>query len=98
MDGRGGAIDVVRMPDGGLTAVDNTRLLAASLSNTKVKVNIREFNELFPAIRAGGNLQGDTWGNAILNRISNQKGAWRRQYPYGSMITGTHKSMSGFSL
>ena len=94
---QGSPIDVVRMADGSLTAVDNTRLAAASLSNTPVRAIIRGFDELFPAARAGGNLQGSTWGEAILNRIGSQRPAWWRLYPNGSPFTGVHASTLGFT-
>ena len=91
----GEPIDVVRMPDGGLTAVDNTRLAAASLTNTPVQARIRGFNEAFPATRAGGNLQGATWGEAVTNRIGEQQKMWQRLYPNGSPFTGV--KAPGFS-
>ena len=93
---QGAPIDVVRMADGTLTAVDNTRLAAATLSNTPVQATIRGFGEAFPAARAGGNLQGGTWGEALLNRIGGQKPAWQRMYPNGSPFTGVHPSTPGF--
>ena len=40
---QGAPIDVVRMADGTLTAVDNPRLAAAALSNTPVQATIRGF-------------------------------------------------------
>ena len=94
---QGAPIDVVRMADGSLTAVDNTRLAAASLSNTPVSAVIRSFDEVFPAARAGGNLQGGTWGEAITNRIGGQKPAWQQLYPNGSPFTGVHPSTPGFT-
>jgi RHS repeat-associated protein len=94
---QGAPIDVVRMSDGTLIAVDNTRLAAASLSKTPVKAIIRNFDEAFPATRAGGNLQGATWGEAVLNRVGGQKPAWQRLYPSGSPFTGVHPSTPGFS-
>jgi hypothetical protein len=94
---QGSPINVVRMPDGSLTAVDNTRLAAASLTNTPVQAVIGGFDEVFPAARAGGNLQGATWGEAVLNRIGGQKPGWLLQYPYGSPFTGVHPSTPGFS-
>jgi RHS repeat-associated protein len=94
---QGGPIDVVRMPDGTLVAVDNTRLAAASLTDTPVQAVVREFGETFPAARAGGNLQGATWGKAVLNRIAGQKPAWQRLYKQGSPFTGVHPSTPGFS-
>ena len=94
---QGSPIDVVRMADGSLTAVDNTRLAAASLSNTPVQATIRNFGEAFPASRAGGNLQGGTWGEALMNRIGGQKPGWQRLYPNGSPVTGVNPTTPGFS-
>jgi hypothetical protein len=85
------------MADGGLTAVDNTRLAAASLSETPVQAVIRSFDEVFPATRAGGNLQGATWGEALTNRIGAQRPGWQSLYPNGSPFTGVHPSTPGFS-
>jgi RHS repeat-associated protein len=93
---QGAPIDVVKMADGSLTAIDNTRLAAAGLSNTRVQATIRGFGEAFPSTRAGGNLRGETWGEAVLNRIAGQKPAWQRLYPNGSSVTGVHPSTPGF--
>jgi filamentous hemagglutinin len=92
---QGDPIDVVRMADGSLTAVDNTRLTTASLSNTPVQAAIRGFDEVFSATRAVGNLQGATWGDAILIRIGGQKPLWQRLHPHGSPLTGVHPSAPG---
>ncbi len=89
---QGAPIDVVRMAEGTLTAVDNTRLAAAALSNTPFQATIRGFGEAFPPARAGGNLQGGTWGEALMNRIGGQKPGWQRLYPNGSPFTGVHPS------
>jgi hypothetical protein len=94
---QGAPIDVVRMADGGLTAVDNTRLAAAALSKTPVQAVVRDFDEAFAAARAGGNLQGGTWGEAVMSRIADQKPGWQQLYPNGSPFTGVHPSTPGFS-
>ena len=94
---QGAPIDVVRMANGTLTAVDNTRLAAANLSRTPVQAIIRNFDEVFPAARAGGNLQGATWGEAVANRIAGQRPLWQRLYPNGSPFTGIHPSTPPFS-
>jgi RHS repeat-associated protein len=94
---QGAPVDVVRMADGGLTTVDNTRIAAAFLSKTPVRAVIRNFDEVFPATRAGGNLQGGTWGEALMNRIGGQRPAWQRLYPNGSPVTGVHPTTPGFS-
>lgn len=94
---QGPPIDVVRMADGSLVAVDNTRLAAASLSKTPVQAVIRGFGETFPGTRAFGNLQGATWGEAVMNRIRGQRPAWQRLDPNGSPFTGVHPSAPGLS-
>ena len=99
---RGASIDVVRMSDGSLIAVDNTRLAAARLTGTPVQATIRGFDEAFPVARDLENrwfsslVTGDrpgTWGEAVLNRISRQNQwapLWYERYPMGSPFTGVH--------
>jgi RHS repeat-associated protein len=101
----GDPIDVVRMSDGGLTAVDNTRLAAAAMTGTPVQVIIREGAEAFPESRGPEYFRHSvtdalpqTWEEAVLNRISNQKRGWASRYPMGSPFTGVHPQMPGFSL
>jgi RHS repeat-associated protein len=97
---QGAPIDVVRMPDGLLTAVDNTRVAAASLSRTPVQAIIRGFDEAFPASRGPQYFNGaQTWGEAVVNRINSprQDPLWRAQYPNGSPFTGVHHSTPGFT-
>jgi len=93
---QGPPIDVVKMPDGSLATVDNTRLLAASRANICVKVFIHDESEhLSPELqerfmtKQGG--LPSTWGEAILNRINAQNSLYRGIYPKGSMITGARK-------
>jgi len=47
----GEPVDVVRMPDRGLTAVDNTRLLAAHEAGIPVQARINEFGDPLPGSR-----------------------------------------------
>ena len=90
---KGEAIDVVRMSDGGLTTVDNTRVLASHLAGIDAKVRIHEgtsklpteFIERFTTDRGG---VPKTWEDAVVNRIGNQGSKFRNQYPMGSPITG----------
>ncbi|WP_375431307.1 hypothetical protein [uncultured Friedmanniella sp.] len=89
----GDPIDVVRMSDGGLTSVDNTRLLAAKSSGIDVQANVHDFHEPLPAEHVerfttpkGG--VPDTWGDAVTNRIGRQNSAYRDVYPNGSPLTG----------
>jgi RHS repeat-associated protein len=89
----GDPIDVVRMPDGGLTTIDNTRLLAADKAGIDVQANIHEFDDPLPqelidrfTTPKGG--APATWGDAILNRIGAQNSPFRKTYPFGSPYTG----------
>ena len=43
---KGDPVDVVRMPDGMPTSMDNTRILAAREAGVEVKANVRSFDEL----------------------------------------------------
>ncbi|WP_232303642.1 DUF6531 domain-containing protein [Pseudofrankia sp. DC12] len=84
----GGAIDAVRMPDGVLTSVDNTRVLAARHAGIDVQAEIHEFNETLPVdnIRRFRFPRGSApnWGDAILARIGRQREGFRDTNPYGT--------------
>ncbi|WP_330185115.1 hypothetical protein OHB26_16920 [Nocardia sp. NBC_01503] len=88
----GDPIDVVVASDGGLTAVDNTRVLAAKYTDTPILARIHAFDQPIPesmAIRF--TRQGDlpqTWGEAMENRIANQSARFRDTYPEGAPLTG----------
>jgi hypothetical protein len=93
-------IDVVRMPNGSLVAVDNTRLAAAKLTRTPVQATLREFDEVLPIARDEFNKvfsnlktgeRASTWGEAVLNRIARQKRLWVERYPQGSPFTGVNQ-------
>jgi hypothetical protein len=89
----GDPIDVVRMPDGGLTTLDNTRLLAAHRAGIKVQARVHAFDELLPSGSAGRftTPKGGaptTWGEAALNRIGAQNVPYRNRWPTGSPLTG----------
>lgn len=45
---KGDAIDIVKMPDGKYTTVDNTRVAAARDAGIDVKANVRSSNEVLP--------------------------------------------------
>ncbi len=87
---KGDPIDVVRMPDGSLTSLDNRRLFAAREAGINVEANIRGFGEILPADRAAKltnrrtGISPRTWGEAISIRIGNQPRGFGRQNPYGS--------------
>jgi len=96
---QGAPIDVVRMSDGTLIAVDNTRLAAAKLTGTPVQAKLRSFDEAFPVLRDPDNLyftnpvtggRAATWGEAVFNRMNRQNPIWIQQYPMGSPFTGVH--------
>jgi len=89
----GDAIDVVRMSDGGLTSVDNTRLLAAKRSDIDVDAHVHTFDDALPAEFAERfvSRKGDVptnWGEAVTNRIDSQNAGFRNAHPQGSPITG----------
>lgn len=90
---KGPAIDVVKMPDGKLTTVDNTRVLAAHRAKINVRANVHAFEESLPAdmverfATKGG--KPKTWGDAVRLRIGKQTKAYRTRYPNGSEITGS---------
>ena len=85
---KGDPIDVVKMKDGGLTTIDNTRVLAASEAGVKVKAVVRNFDEALPAemIERFTTKKGtpSTWGEAVKLRIGKQKAAFRNNNPNGS--------------
>lgn len=89
----GDAIDVVRMGDGGLTSLDNTRLLAAKRAAIDVQANIHAFDDALPAgmverfTTAKGGVPS-TWGDAVMNRIGGQSAGYRGANPFGSWVTG----------
>jgi RHS repeat-associated protein len=87
----GAPVDVVRMSDGGLTAFDNTRVLAASRAGIDVKAVIHEVGDSFPVGRwtpKKGN-QPTTWGEAVTTRIQQQNSLYKKTYPNGSQVTGS---------
>jgi hypothetical protein len=89
----GDPIDVVQMPDSGLTAIDNTRVVAAHQAGIDVQAMIHGFDEPLPPEFIGrfttpkGGVPS-TWGDAILNRVGGQNSLFRNTYPFGSPFTG----------
>lgn len=83
---KGDPVDVVKMPDGKLTSVDNTRITAAREAGIEVKATIREYDEpLTPAIRDARGWQNySTWGEAISARIKQQGSTFSTANPYGA--------------
>ncbi|MGO1298985.1 MAG: RHS repeat-associated core domain-containing protein, partial [Vibrio sp.] len=90
---KGDAIDVVHMGDGGLTTIDNTRVLAASRAGVNVRANIHNASEALPAdmVERFTTKKGvpSTWGEAILLRIGKQNAGFRNTYPNGSNYIGS---------
>ncbi|WP_077605997.1 RHS repeat domain-containing protein [Salinivibrio sp. ML290] len=90
---KGDPIDVVKMDDGGLTTIDNTRVLAASRAKVNVQAKIHGFNEPLPEdmIERFTTKKGvpSTWGEAIKLRIGKQSAGFRNKYPNGSPFIGS---------
>jgi hypothetical protein len=98
---RGSPIDVVRLADRGLTAIDNTRILAGQLTDTPVEAMVHSSEELLPNeqfpqrfVPERGPLKGQvprTYGEAVLYRISGQNKIFRTRYPSGSPQIGINE-------
>ncbi|AFI88574.1 hypothetical protein EXT68_10585 [Pectobacterium parmentieri] len=92
---KGDPVDVIRMPDGKMTSMDNTRISAAR------EAGVRSYNEKLTSSeieRFSDRKRGfvpQTWGEAITGRINKQSGGFGTQNPYGSnespRITGRGK-------
>ncbi|WP_089359716.1 hypothetical protein [Pseudomonas segetis] len=88
--GKADPVDVIKMPDGKLTSMDNTRIAAAREAGIEVKANVREFSEplttaemqRFAKPEKGFNPK--TWGEAITGRINSQSGGFAKGNPYGA--------------
>jgi hypothetical protein len=85
------AIDVVRMPDGRLTALDNSRLTVRADQGGSIKANIFSYDEIIAdpkyATRfVSEGVTPETYGQAVLNRIMEQRSAFSSVYPYGSPL------------
>ena len=85
----GDTLDVVRMPDGGLTTIDNTRVVAARQAGIDVQANIHAYDDLLPSeyIDRFTTKKGvpTTWGDAITLRIGKQNATFRNNNPFGSV-------------
>lgn len=94
---KGDPIDVVRMDDGQLTTLDNTRVVAARAAGIDVKANVHGYNDPLPnqatidrfTTPRGGAPR--TWGQAVENRIGKQLSGFRRRSPRGSYNMGKIK-------
>ncbi|MGK9176085.1 hypothetical protein KXR87_23255, partial [Yokenella regensburgei] len=90
---KGDSIDVIRMPNGKLITIDNTRVLAASRAGVKVEARVHDASEALPTeyierFRTRKN-NPSTWGDAVDLRIENQSAGYRNRYPDGSIIIGS---------
>lgn len=100
---QGAPIDVVNMPDGAPTSMDNRRLLAAREAGIPIQANVRDASDpLSPADIDRFSVQGypipTNWGEAIQLRAQRQgdmRGvdpSWPEKFPNGSLydpdITG----------
>ncbi|KGK81033.1 hypothetical protein DP68_18720 [Clostridium sp. HMP27] len=89
---QGSSIDVIKMPDGKYTSIDNTRVLSARYSGINVKAIVHDSNQRLPKefIERFTTKKGvpQTWGDAVNLRIGKQSSAFRSRYPFGSNIIG----------
>ncbi len=87
----GAPIDVVKMADGGLVTLDNTRVLAASQAVVNVWAIVHEAGEALPPsqIQRFTTAVGapSTWGEAAALRIQNQGAGFSGRRPNGSPYT-----------
>lgn len=85
---KGDPIDVVRVADGSLTTLDNTRVAAARKVGIDVQATIRNYDDLLPPdmIARFTTPKGvpKTWGEATDLRIGKQKASFRNNNPMGS--------------
>lgn len=98
---QGEPVDVVKMPDGKVTSMDNTRISAARDAGIEVQANVRNFDDKLSAAETARFSEPKkgfipkTWGEAITGRIDKQSGGFSVNNPYGSnespRITGKPK-------
>ena len=85
---QGEPIDVVKMPDGKFSTLDNTRVVAARQAGINVKANVHGYNDPLPSslIKRFTTPKGvpETWGDALNLRIGKQNSTFRHTYPSGS--------------
>ncbi len=84
---RGEPIDIVEMPDGIYTTVDNTRVVSARETGINVQANVHGYNDSLPSeyVERFTTKKGvpKTWGEAIELRVRKQKASFRNGNPYG---------------
>ena len=89
----GDPIDVVVMKDGGMTTLDNTRVVAARAAGIDVRAVVHAYDEPLPnesTIERFTTGKGTprTWGRAVELRIGKQRSGFRKNYPNGSYNMG----------
>lgn len=92
---KGDPIDVVEMPDGIYTTIDNTRVVSARKAGINVQANVHGYNDILPEeyIERFTTKKGvpATWGDAISLRVGKQKTAFRNSNPFGAFDMDTIK-------
>ncbi|ETO35039.1 hypothetical protein RFI_02035 [Reticulomyxa filosa] len=68
----GEPVDVVQMPDGRLTSIDNRRIYAARYANIDVEANMHHYSDRIPSSMQERFPNCGTWGEAIQQRIKKQ--------------------------
>ena len=92
---QGEPIDVIEMPDGIYTTIDNTRVVSAREAGINVEANVHGYNDPLPSeyIERFTTKKGvpKTWGEAIELRVGKQKASFRNENPYGKLEIETIK-------
>ena len=92
---KGDPIDVVEMPDGIYTTIDNTHVVSAREAGINVQANVHGYNDPLPNqyIERFTTKKGvpKTWGEAIELRVGKQKAYFRNGNPYGKFDMETVK-------
>lgn len=89
-------IDIVRMKDGTLITLDNTRLLAAHDAQIEIRAIIRNYNDPLPKdfinrFKTKKDGLPSTWGEAVQYRINNQVKSYINANENGSRLVGRGK-------
>jgi len=93
---QGPPIDVVKMPDGTLITLDNTRVFAAGEAGINVKANVHDAGDMISPERGQAFVEQygsrpSTWGDAARMRIGAQNAGFRNAYPNGSPVIGVNR-------
>lgn len=93
----GDLVDVIKIPDGKMTSMDNTRISTARGAGIKVEANVRNFNDPLPKdmVDSGRFGSAKTWGKAITEIINSQSRDFSKNNlnssSYFPIITGKDK-------